>query len=562
MWQSLRLVADSAFQAQPVRSFSAAVACTSLLLLCSEQALGERVSSAEVPAVHEHLKLGDGAQAVVLGVAARQRALPVVGQQHLTGAAGYARSAVDLTAHWPSEVDLQRGTGASADFNVSHDARAPAGAVEPGRAHHRTNAVAMTAKGSMVHRAISLVARKPASQGVQSGILEEPRHRLPGPEVQNASLQHAAGGDTTALLLHALATQECCSSGNCSRCTSRASCALNWLLRSPRATAALALLLDIASGIGEIPADERGKEEALRLQRLQALSVLLMVLMGYPGTLLVLLHLAYRKAANDSPVTYYANPRFFTDDSGLEAFLEAFGQAPRSALLHVAGRRPVSEETPGSINWRGQHHEVDFAFSLDLSSWIAQGPSIPVNGSCPPASVQCADAEDLELLKHYLLHDSNDLSFVEMHKEIVWDGWEELATNIRQYLRQCGYQGSIDLTVSKHESLLVYKNKQWANFLHSLLLQIVVALSIVGWIIYVPYMWFRCHGLHIRLQYRVNIDVSDYWTLIVEHLGAYGFGALADSPAAAVSHAASSARSVDEGAPTRTRTARAEAAAA
>jgi len=44
--------------------------------------------------------------------------------------------------------------------------------------------------------------------------------------------------------------------------------------------------------------------------------------------------------------------------------------------------------------------------------------------------------QDLEELRRFLPENTNDLATVSMMKEVSWDDWEELATNIKQKIRQ------------------------------------------------------------------------------------------------------------------------------
>lgn len=288
-----------------------------------------------------------------------------------------------------------------------------------------------------------------------------------------------------------------------------------------------------------------------RRMRLQDQVVLLLLLCVYFLTLFVSANLAYRQAVNNSPVTYYADPRHHTastDGHDLDSFLEAFNQSPKGAYLRVSGFTPTFQDAPGSFFWRGTSYIVDFTFALDLSPWVARDTGSAQRGGGSPGGgdagavaaaaagggspiredgVAVADAVEL---RRFLQGGGrgNDLATVEMQKEVSWANWEELATNIKQQIRQRGFEGLISIDRTEIERMTIYKNTQWANFMHSKALKVILALSVVGWAVYAPYMWIRCKCLRVRSKHRVTIAIGDYWPLIADHLGASGFDAPED----------------------------------
>jgi len=274
-------------------------------------------------------------------------------------------------------------------------------------------------------------------------------------------------------------------------------------------------------------------KDLARRMRLQDEAVMLLLLGVYFVTLFFSASLAYRQASNTSPVTYYADPRYYShavEGDDLDMFLDAFGQPPKSVLLRVAGFTPIAEETPASIHWRGDSYNVDFTFALDLSPWVVrQGDNVNDDaGSFDPAlrGMQLRDgivSDDLDDLSHALQYDNNDLATMDMYKEVSWPNWEELATNIKSQIRQRGFDGVIGIERTQVEQMVVYKNKPWANFMHSKTLKVILALSIVGWAVYIPYIWARTTRLLVRSLYKVDITINDYWRLIADNLSANGF---------------------------------------
>lgn len=266
------------------------------------------------------------------------------------------------------------------------------------------------------------------------------------------------------------------------------------------------------------------------LQRMhyQDKAVMLLVLAIYLVALWLSATLTYRQASNNSPVTYYADPRFHSvvmEGHDLDTFLETFNQAPKNITLQVTGFLPVPDEMMGSVQWRGENFQVAFTFSLDLSPWVER--STHTAGTGPSQQVRSLHdgvlPEHRSILSHHLALDNNDLSYIELVKEVEWPDWEELATNIKHQIRQSGFNGVITVNRGETDEMHVYKNKAWANFMHARATRVLCALSIFGWMFYVPYMWLRCQTVCLKSYYRVDVSISDYWRLISDKLSADGF---------------------------------------
>merc|ERR1719223_953530 len=116
--------------------------------------------------------------------------------------------------------------------------------------------------------------------------------------------------------------------------------------------------------------------------------------------------------------------------------------------------------------------------------------------------------EDVVLLQDFLDGNQNDL---------------ELATNIKHKIRQRGFRGVVLVRRSDDEHMDIHMNRTWANFLHSRSLKILCAMSIIGWLIYQPYMWLRHRPVTIKSLFRVDLPISAYWPLIEDKLGPNGF---------------------------------------
>lgn len=294
------------------------------------------------------------------------------------------------------------------------------------------------------------------------------------------------------------------------------------------------LLIDIGSGTGALVSGTGSAamdKELVRRVGHQNKVVFLMVLLAYMGSLALSASLVYRQACNSSAVKYYADPRFHAasaETHELDDFLEAFNQPPRDAHLQVMGLVPLSMfPTSGNVvEWLGSPYRVAFSFALDLSPWLARSSAqADAEQEVDGGASAGLDASDLDLLRTFLREDSNDLAMIEMVKEVFWKDWEELATNIKQRIRQSGFQGIISVKRGEREVMTVHKNRPWANFMHSRTTKVLSILSIVGWLLYVPYMWIRNRSMTVTSRFCVQVSIGAYWSLIADKLSAEGFEA-------------------------------------
>jgi len=285
-------------------------------------------------------------------------------------------------------------------------------------------------------------------------------------------------------------------------------------------------------GTGNLELDQ----DLVRRMRYQDKAVMLLLLVMYFVTLGFSASFAYRQALNDSPVTFYADPRYHdmvSEGHDVDAFLEAFNQSPKDVQLQVTGFVPVPPGVVGSIEWQGEYYYDAFSFALDLSPWVVRegtSYSSESEGAAGHESriagerlIEGIVAQDLEELRDHICHDSNDLSIVDLRKEVSWPNWEELATNIKHRIRQSGFNGIITVRRTESDSVSIYKNTPWANFMHSRTTKVLCALSVLGWMFYLPYMWLRCSSSCIRSRYVIDVSIDIYWQLIADKLSADGF---------------------------------------
>jgi hypothetical protein len=270
--------------------------------------------------------------------------------------------------------------------------------------------------------------------------------------------------------------------------------------------------------------------DLVRRMRYQDKAVMILLLVMYFVTLGFSASFAYRQSLNNSPVTFYADPRFHDmvmEGRDRDTFLENFSGSPKDVHLQVTGYIPVSSGVLGSIEWQGEYYYDAFSFALDLSPWVVrEATSDGADTGSWHDNLQLVNgvaAVDMESLHHYVSRDRNDLAIVEVHKEVAWTHWEELATNIKHKIRQEGFNGVISVHKTDCDTVNVYKNTAWANFMHSRTTKVLCALSVLGWVIYLPYMWLRCTTTAVRARYTIDIPISNYWQLIQDKLTVDGF---------------------------------------
>jgi len=255
-----------------------------------------------------------------------------------------------------------------------------------------------------------------------------------------------------------------------------------------------------------------------RRKQFQDAGVMVLMVMMYFVTLMIAASLTFRDVANSSRILFYADPRYFNlgiRSASIEAFLDEFNRVPEDLYIQIVGffMGDLSED----------QHLVAFSFSLDVSPWIVPrtGPSTRITGNSSHGTSSILSSEDRRILTEFLAPNSNDLAILEVVKEVDWPDWEELAFNIKAYIRQHGFRGPLLVSRSDSETVPVHKNRHWANYMHSRTLKIICLLSIVGWFLYLPYMYSRSVKTTIRTLFRMNISPADYWPFFTDYFDTY-----------------------------------------
>lgn len=272
-------------------------------------------------------------------------------------------------------------------------------------------------------------------------------------------------------------------------------------------------LFAIAEGTGAL-SDERSptgfrdldREMRWRLQAQDA-AVLLMLFGVYITTLVFGWTLVYRIAQSEESRSVI---RFFCKTYGgmpdrtltcetrdMTGFLDAFNGPPKKLKLRIIGFSRTESRIAG-VRWRGRRYRQVFNVALDLAPFV-QGGDI--------------STDDLKVVQNFLAG-TNTLEQLVIHKEVSWNGWEDLATNIRQKLRTLGFEGVLDVKLDTSEELVVHQNQAWPNFVHHRTTRALVLLSVVGSLLFVPYVYFRCRRSQLKSRFHIGLSPSRYWQLI------------------------------------------------
>ncbi|CAK9024141.1 Probable serine/threonine-protein kinase DDB_G0267514 [Durusdinium trenchii] len=149
------------------------------------------------------------------------------------------------------------------------------------------------------------------------------------------------------------------------------------------------------------------------------------------------------------------------DSSDLDDFIWTFIQPPKTVQLCVQGLMPLpallAHLAENVVEWQGGYYRHIFSFSLDLTPFLVHAePQDRSTTSAESDSVAGGISEDeIKLLRRFLQENTNELATVKLMKEVHWDCWEELATNIKQKIRQRGFEGLIHVCWTNTETLTV-----------------------------------------------------------------------------------------------------------
>jgi hypothetical protein len=299
----------------------------------------------------------------------------------------------------------------------------------------------------------------------------------------------------------------------------------------------------VGEGVGSLaydrsPTDSRTLNRELR-ERLQVqdYATIGVVLTVFAMTILVSLSSIYKVSEDPSPVRFYTDPKYpqrrcLCSSLDSDAFLQAFNGQPQSAKLRIIGKRPEEEavhsllfqarwfdavrrmrevtyemfDTSRDARHLARHWDaVLFDVTLDLTPFI-QGEG------------QLRSEDDQIELQKYLANQSNALELIVLRKHVEWPQWEDIATNIKQRLRQTGFNGDLEIHLEDSEDLIIFRNDPWQNFVRSRITQALIVISVVGAFFWVPYLWARNKKRTVHTYFQIGLDIERYWELFSQGL--------------------------------------------
>lgn len=265
----------------------------------------------------------------------------------------------------------------------------------------------------------------------------------------------------------------------------------------------------------------------------------------------------YRAADDKSPIVFYTDPksnrqRVCCTGDDLETFCSVFvhNQPPAVTRLRILGkhpRRPQLGVLLGNFHFRqaAEHvhksvveslqrtllpnrhrlhasdRDVIFDVSLDLTPFVVGSPGAQNADS----NVMALGEQDAKVLQEHL-RTPNPLQVLMLRKRVQWEGWEDMATNIRQRLRTLGFDGDVDVLLDASEEMVVFRNDQWQNFVRNWITTALVCMLVFGPFLWLPYIWTKRKTVQIHAQYHISLDLQRYWDLLAEGLhGSVGFEA-------------------------------------
>lgn len=264
---------------------------------------------------------------------------------------------------------------------------------------------------------------------------------------------------------------------------------------------------------------------------IQDSATILMLIAFFALTIVVSCLSIYQVSADPSPVMFYSDAkllrqRLTCSSDEVEEFLQAFNGQPQSTRLRIIGKSADDDDAGGILSSLGMRQirrqsrnmmsrrehgtsgddDILFDVSLDLT------PFITGNG-------RLRSDEDVAQLVSFM-NNPNPLSVLSLQKQVEWANWEDIATNVKQRLRTLGFQGEVEVRLEAEEEVIVYRNHPWQNFVRSRITQVLVIISIVGGLVWIPYLWVRMKKIRIESRFQISLDLARYWDLLAGGLHA------------------------------------------
>eukprot|EP00451_Oxyrrhis_marina_P039281 CAMPEP_0204392040 /NCGR_PEP_ID=MMETSP0469-20131031/61552_1 /ASSEMBLY_ACC=CAM_ASM_000384 /TAXON_ID=2969 /ORGANISM="Oxyrrhis marina" /LENGTH=567 /DNA_ID=CAMNT_0051386005 /DNA_START=68 /DNA_END=1769 /DNA_ORIENTATION=+ len=255
------------------------------------------------------------------------------------------------------------------------------------------------------------------------------------------------------------------------------------------------------------------REIMMRRLDFQDKCLLVMLLMVYLVTLALGWALVYRMSHNSAPIRFFSDPRYHlltTEATDQAGFLGTFNQKPSGVWLQVCGFTECEATVANAVQWKGKKYVTDFNFALELSNWAESSGQIA--------------GHDLVAVNSFL-RTRNPLEVMVIDKQPAWEQLGPITERIKEKLAAQGYTGLVTVSLKGQDQVSIHQNDPWSNFMHNRTTKTLLALSIFGGALYVPYMWARCKKTVVKSTFPVALDPESYWVLIEDKIQARGFQA-------------------------------------
>jgi len=188
------------------------------------------------------------------------------------------------------------------------------------------------------------------------------------------------------------------------------------------------------------------------------------------------------------------------DSADPDALLQAFNQPPCKVHLRIIGHRP--DDIGGVMrimNLARKSDDIAFDVELDLAPFMARIGEI--------------SEEDVMSLAAFS-KSQNTMEILTLSKRVEWEGWQELSGYICKKLRELNFTGNIDVSIQGDESVHVLHNTTWPKFLRYPLTQVLLGATVVGGLIFLPYIILRSKRIMVKSCFKIDIKPERYWDLI------------------------------------------------
>jgi len=106
------------------------------------------------------------------------------------------------------------------------------------------------------------------------------------------------------------------------------------------------------------------------------------------------------------------------------------------------------------------------------------------------------------------------MDMLTLWKTVSWDGWVQVAANVRQKLSDLGFEGKVDVRLEDgNEHLIVCHDHFVARFLRSRTALLLGHVTGVG-LFTIPHVLALSRHASVKSKFLIHTDPTKYWDLI------------------------------------------------